>query len=148
MVWGYLATPVYMTLWILLLAFVTRYTVYAVRMVTSGSLQIDKSLEEAAAVAGASPAIALRRISAPLLKPVVASAVLLIFLTVMRELSTSIVLYSANSVTLPILTWTRLEDGFYGVASAISLIQMVIVFAFVVLLRKLFGAELRTEATR
>lgn len=145
LLWGYIATPLYMTLWILLLAFVTRYAVYAVRMITSGSLQISKSLEEAASVSGAPPAVVTRRILMPLLRPVVGSTVLLIFLTVMRELSTSIVLYNFDSVTMPILTWTRLEDGFYGVASAISIVQMGIVLAFVLVLRKLFGAELRTE---
>jgi iron(III) transport system permease protein len=146
MLWGYVATPLYLTVGILLVAFVTRYTVYAVRMIAGGSMQISRSLEEAGAVAGAGPALIVRRISGPLLKPVVASAVLLIFLTVMRELSTSIVLYGFNSVTMPILTWTRLDDGFYGIASAISLVQMLIVLVFVIVLRKLFGGEVRTEA--
>lgn len=144
MLWGYVFTPVYLTIWILLIAFVTRYAVYAVRMFTNGMLQLDKSLEEAGATAGAGPRAVLSRITLPLLKPVLASVILLIFLTIMRELSTSIILYGFDTVTMPILTWSRLEDGFYGEASAISLVQLAIVFVCVLIVQRVFGAELKT----
>lgn len=148
MLWAYVRTPLYLTLGILLVAFVTRYAVYAVRMFTNGLVQIDKSLEEAGAAAGAGPTAVLRRISIPILKPVMASIILLIFLTVMRELSTSIILYGFDTLTMPIFTWSRLEDGFYGEASAVSLVQMMIVFVAVVLFQRLLGAELRPETSR
>ncbi len=148
MLWGYVATPVYLTIWIMLIAFVTRYCIYAVRMFSAGLIQIDKSLEEAGAVAGAGPATVVRSISLPILRPVIASAMLLVFLTIMRELSSSIILYGFDTITLPIFTWDRLDSGFYGEASAISLVQMLIVLVAVVTFQKLFGAELRTEATR
>src|SRR3546814_16062748 len=46
MLWAYVGSPIYLTVWILLLAFVIRYTVYAVRNMTAGVVQVDRALEE------------------------------------------------------------------------------------------------------
>lgn len=61
--------PVYGTLWILLIAFVTRYIPYGIRYTHSGLLQLHKELEEAAYASGASWANCMRRITLPLLTP-------------------------------------------------------------------------------
>jgi iron(III) transport system permease protein len=82
----------------------------------------------------------------PLLKPILASMWLMAFLIVIRELSASIILYSPRSVTLPILTWTYLSDGFYGVASALSVLQLILVGFVVILFKRLFGADVRSRS--
>jgi iron(III) transport system permease protein len=146
MLWAYVRTPIYLTLWILLLAFVIRYIVYAMRTVSGGIMQIDPVLEECAAVAGGGPLRAFVFVDMPLLKPAIASAWLLVFLIVMREISASVLLYGANSVTLPILTWSYLNDGSYGIASALAILQVVIVGAVVVLMRSFFGADIRARS--
>jgi iron(III) transport system permease protein len=146
MLWAYVGTPIYLTLWILLLAFVVRYLVYAVRTVSGGMMQIDKVLEESAAIAGGDPWRSFLFVDLPLLKPAIASAWLLVFLIVMREISASVILYGANSVTLPILTWSYLNDGSYGIASALAVAQVVIVGAVVLLLRRVFGADIRARS--
>ena len=146
MLWAYVGTPIYLTLWILLLAFVVRYIVYAVRTVSGGMMQIDKVLEESAAIAGGDPWRSFIFVDLPLLKPAIASAWLLVFLIVMREISASVILYGANSVTLPILTWSYLNDGSYGIASALAVAQVVIVGAVVLLLRRVFGADIRARS--
>jgi len=146
MVWAYVGTPLYLTLWILLLAFVTRYMVYGVRMIGNGLSQIDRVLEEAARVAGASPAQSFRQVNLPLLKPVVSSMWLLVFMIVMREVSASVILYGVDSVTLPILTWTYLFDGNYGTASALSILQLVIVALIVAICRFTLGTKLNSHA--
>ena len=143
MLWAYVRTPIYLTLSILMLAFVVRYMVYAVRTVSGGMMQIDPVLEESAAIAGGTPLRAFFFVDLPLLKPVIASAWLLVFLIVMREISASVILYGPNSVTLPIMTWTYLNDGSYGIASALAIVQVVIVGAVVVVMRSLFGADVR-----
>ena len=143
MLWAYVRTPLYLTLWILLLAFVIRYMVYAVRTVSGGLMQIDPVLEESAAIAGGTPLRSFVFVDLPLLKPVIASAWLLVFLIVMREISASVILYGPNSVTLPVLTWSYLNDGSYGIASAMAIVQVVVVGAVVVVMRKLFGADVR-----
>jgi iron(III) transport system permease protein len=146
MLWAYVRTPIYLTLSILLLAFVVRYMVYAVRTVSGGMMQIDPVLEESAAIAGGTPLRSFFFVDLPLLKPVIASAWLLVFLIVMREISASVILYGPNSVTLPILTWTYLNDGSYGIASALAIVQVVTVGAVVVAMRSLFGADVRGRA--
>lgn len=145
MLWAYVASPLYLTIWILLLAFVIRYSVYAVRSMSAGIIQIDRALEEAAVVSGAPPARAFLFVDVPLLKPVIAALWLMVFLIVMRELSVSVILYSPTSVTLPILTWSYLNDGSYGIASALSILQLVVVGAVVIVFRWLFGVDVRAR---
>jgi len=146
MLWAYVKSPLYLTLWILLLAFVTRYLVYGVRTLGNGVMQIDKALEEAATVAGAPPWRTFMFVNLPLLKPVITSVWLLIFMIVMREISASVILYGVASVTMPILTWGYLLDGFYGQASALAVVQLLIVASIVVLFRWAFGSDVKSRA--
>ena len=48
-----LPIPVYNTIWILLIAYVTLYLPYGMRFISSGLTQIHKELEEVAEVSGA-----------------------------------------------------------------------------------------------
>jgi iron(III) transport system permease protein len=146
MVWAYVGTPLYLTLWILLLAFVTRYFIYGVRMIGNGLSQIDRVLEEAAQVSGANTVQGFWLVNLPLLKPVLSSMWLLVFMIVMREVSASVILYGVDSVTLPILTWTYLFDGNYGTASALSILQLVIVALIVAIFRLALDAKLNSQA--
>lgn len=147
MLWAYVGTPLYLTLWILMLAFVTRYLVYGVRTLGTGMIQIDKTLEEAATVSGANPLRTFMFVNLPLLRPVIASAWLLVFMIVMREISASVILYGVKSVTLPILTWSYLVDGSYGLASALAIVQLLIVGSIVLLFRGGFGVDVKTRST-
>ena len=78
----YLFVPiqVYGTLWILLIAFVTRYIPYGIRYTHSGLLQLHKELEEASYVAGASWFGSMRRIILPLITPSFLGGWIFIFL--------------------------------------------------------------------
>jgi iron(III) transport system permease protein len=143
LVWAYIGSPLYQTVALMLLAFVTRYTIFSVRMLTAGLVQIDPALQEAAMVAGARKSKAATLIELPLLKGAMASAWLLIFLSVMRELATAIMVYGVGSRTLSILTWNYMEDGFFGVASALAVAQVVIVGAIVGVIMLLFRGRIR-----
>ena len=143
LVWAYIGSPLYQTVALLLLAFVTRYAIFSVRMVTAGLVQIDRSLEEAAMVSGARKSKAVTLVELPLLKGAMASAWLLIFLSVMRELATAIMIYGVGSRTLSILTWNYMEDGFFGVASALAVAQVVIVVVIVGVISLLFRGQIK-----
>lgn len=143
LLWAYIGSPLYQSLILLLIAFVTRYAVFGVRMLGSGLMQIDKSLSEAALVSGASRTRAVALVDLPLLTGVMSAAWLLVFLSVMRELATSIIIYGVDSRTLAILTWNYMEDGFYDVASALAVAQIVVVLVIVVLAKATFGRRLR-----
>src|SRR5437764_14690169 len=65
----YLPVGIYGTLWIMLIAYITRFMPYGLRYHTTSTLQIHKELEESAQMSGASWATTFRRIILPLLKP-------------------------------------------------------------------------------
>lgn len=142
MLWAYIRTPLYMTLSILLLSYVVRYAVYGVRMFSAGLMQTDKALEEAARIAGASPLKSFLRIEFPLMRPIVGSCMMISFLAVMRELSSSVILYGATTTTLPILTWSMLNEGYYGSASCLAVLQVGIVGLVVVIAQYVFGISI------
>lgn len=129
--WAFVASPLYATLGILLLVLVTRYVGIGVQSIAAGVVQMDRSLEEAAFVSGAGEMRTVRTISLPLLKSVMLSAWLLTFLTIARELSSSVLLYGVGSRTLPILTWEFLQDGVFGPAAALAVVQIVVMGAVV-----------------
>ena len=52
----HITTPVYGTIWLPVLAFVASYIPFAYRIADTALLQIDKALEEASALCGASRA--------------------------------------------------------------------------------------------
>lgn len=146
LLWTYVFTPLYLTLWLLLLAMVTRYTGMGMQMVGTGLMQVHRSLEEVAAVSGASTTQTVRTVSLPLLKPVLASLWLLVFLLTARELSASIMLYGIGTATLPILTWQYLSDGLYGTASALAVVQVVAISAIVAAFRLTLGIDVKMTA--
>jgi iron(III) transport system permease protein len=92
LLWAYAGNrwiPIYATIWILLLAYVTHFLPFAVRAATGGLRQLHPELEEAASVFGAGWFRRLRGIVAPLLLPTLASAWTLIFVLALQEVSAS-----------------------------------------------------------
>ena len=90
----YLDIGVYGTLWIMLIAYVTRFLPYGMRYNSASMLQIHKELEESAAMSGASWGMTFRRIVLPLLKPGLLAGWIYVVIVSIRELSSSILLYS------------------------------------------------------
>jgi iron(III) transport system permease protein len=61
--------PIYGTIWVLLIAYVTRFIPYGMRSASGSIMQIHSELEEAAAASGASWWETFRRVTLPLLRP-------------------------------------------------------------------------------
>ena len=94
---------VYGTIWIMLIAYITRFMPYGLRYNTTSMLQIHKELEESAAMSGASWATTFRRIILPLLKPGLLAGWIYVMIVSIRELSTSILLYSPDTQVISIV---------------------------------------------
>ena len=79
MMWAWLVfpIPIYGTMWLLLIAYLTVFLPLGVRTIASVMLQIDKSLEECAQMCGASWAFRTRTVTVPLLMPGLIAAWLL-----------------------------------------------------------------------
>jgi iron(III) transport system permease protein len=131
----YLTLPigVYGTLWILLIAYVTRFMPYGMRYASTSMLQIHKELEESAAMSGASWLMTFRRIILPLLKPGLIAGWIYVVIVSVRELSSSILLYSPGSEVVPVMIWELWQNGQYVELSALGVMLIVFLFCFVML---------------
>ncbi len=142
LLWTYLQTPLYGTIWILLLAHVAKMLPYGVIVSRSGLLQLHPELEESARMCGATPTRAIASIAAPLVKPTLIAILFFVMLNSIKELSASILLYSSNSHILSVLTWHYMDNGDYQYAAAIGIIQTAIMIGIVLITRMLFRARL------
>ena len=121
-----LPVPIYGTLWILLIAFVTKYMPWATRNTNAALLQIHRELEEASEVSGASWLQTFRRVLAPLLVPAFISGFLYIFSHIIRDISLAILLYSPKSNLFAIVIWELWQAGTIAQVGAISVILVVL----------------------
>jgi iron(III) transport system permease protein len=118
--------PIYGTLWILLVAFVTRYIPYGIRYTHSGLLQLHRELEEAAYASGASWSNCMRRIIFPLLTPSFLGGWVFVFLLSAKELSMSILLVSPQTPVVSVAIYELWENGQVGELAAFSVIWSAI----------------------
>ncbi len=135
---------IYGTMWIMFIAYITRFLPYGLRYNTTSMLQIHKELEESAAMSGASWGTAFTRIVLPLLKPGLVAGWIYIVIVSIRELSTSILLYSPGTEVIAILIWELWENGQYVELSALGVMFIVALFILVMVAQamgKKFGVK-------
>lgn len=124
---------VYGTMWILLIAYVTRFLPYGMRYNSTSMLQIHKELEESAQMSGAGWFTMFRRIILPLLKPGLIGGWIYVFIVSIRELSASILLYSPGTEVVSIVIWELWESGQFVELSALGVMFIVALLALVML---------------
>ncbi len=128
MMWAWLVfpIPIYGTLWLLLIAYLTVFLPLGVRTISSVLLQLDKSLDECGEVCGASWGYRMRTITMPLLRPGLLAAWMLLFIASVRELGASILLMGPHSQVLT----PAIVSAWFGSSSeltaAMALIQTVV----------------------
>ena len=123
---------IYGTIWIMLIAYITRFMPYGLRYSTGSMLQIHQELEESAAMSGASWTTTFRRIILPLLKPGLLAGWIYVMIVSIRELSTSILLYSPDTQVVSIVIWELWENGQYVELSALGVLFILSLFVLVV----------------
>ena len=131
----YLTLPVgvYGTIWIMLIAYVTRFLPYGMRYNTAALLQVHKELEESAAMSGASLGATFGRIVLPLLKPGLIAGWIYIVIVSIRELASSILLYSPGTEVVSVTIWELWQNGQYVELSALGVMMILVLFGFVML---------------
>jgi iron(III) transport system permease protein len=135
---------IYGTFWIILLAYITRFLPYGLRYSTTSMLQIHKDLEESGGMSGASWLTVFTRIVLPLLKPGLVAGWIYVMIVSIRELSTSILLYSPGNEVISIVIWELWENGQYVELSALSVIFIFMLLVLVGLAQmagKRFGVK-------
>ncbi|MEK6712381.1 MAG: iron ABC transporter permease [Nitrospinota bacterium] len=141
---AYIKTPIYATLWILLLGYVTRYFPYGQRNVSSVMLAVSEELDQSSRMAGASWLTTLKRITIPLLKPGIFAGWILLFVIFLRELSISIILYTRGTETLSVGVYYLSNYENEPKTAALSVAQSLLLLLCIYLFRKLAGKEALT----
>ena len=131
--------PIYGTIWVLLIAYVTRFIPYGMRSASGAIVQIHSELEEAAATSGASWWETFKRVTLPLLRPGFAAGWIYICIVSFREFSTSVLLATGESRVLSILLFTMFEQGQVTVVAAIGVVMILTLLSIVAVFYKVSG---------
>jgi iron(III) transport system permease protein len=143
LIWVYLTLPIpiYGTIWVLLLAYITKFMPYGIRAASASMIQINKELEEASLTAGGTWFQTFRKVILPLLMPGFTAGWIYISIIALRELSTSILLYSYNSTVLSIMAFDLWEGGQYTYVCALGVLMVLLLITMAFVARKL-GARI------
>jgi iron(III) transport system permease protein len=126
--WAWIGIPggLYGTIWILALAFIARFMPDTVKALSTSFLQIHRELEEAAWVCGKGTLATIATIVLPLARPGVIASMTLLFVLAIRELGSSLFLYTSNTMVMSVLLLDYYEGGNVGKTAAFSLVQTVL----------------------
>lgn len=144
--WFFVQTPLYGTIWVLLIAYIATYLPYGIRPMSSAFIQIHSSLEESSRVSGAGAWTTMRRIVIPLLIPGIVSGWILMATMFVRELTVSVVLSRPGSEVLAVQILRFSEDGLWGQLSALGIIMIVISSTLVMIVTMIGNKFSRIQA--
>lgn len=122
--WIYPPIVLYGTIWILFVAYMTRYIPIGVRSTSATLVQIHPELEESSLSSGANWFQTFKNITLPLLKPGIFAGWILLFIAFSRELSASILLYSPRLEVLSVAIYDLLLGGQFRALSALAFLQI------------------------
>jgi iron(III) transport system permease protein len=121
--------PLYGTIWLLTVAYVTRGIPYAIRYIHAGLIQINQQLEESARVSGANDVITFFRILIPLMTPALFAAWIWVFLQSVSELSMAIMLVGPDS---QVVSSTIFDLYFTGLFPELAAFSVVVALLFAI----------------
>ncbi|MBP1717477.1 MAG: binding-protein-dependent transport system inner rane component [Deltaproteobacteria bacterium] len=139
--WFFVQTPLYGTIWALLIGYIATYLPYGIRPLTSAFVQIHSNLEESSRVCGGGSLYTMRRIVIPLLIPGIVSGWILMATMFVRELSLSVVLSRPGTEVLAVQILRFAEDGLWGRLSALGII-MIFISTTLVIIASQIGVKL------
>jgi iron(III) transport system permease protein len=143
--WVVMPIPLYGTLWLLLIAYLTVFLPLGFRTISGVVLQLDRSLEECARVCGASWVYQLRTVTLPLLRPGLVAAWMLLFIASVREVGASLFLMGPQSKVIGPAVLASWETSGQQLTAAMALLQMLIVFVALTALLGVAGRLSRFE---
>ena len=123
----------YSTIWIILVAYLSRFLLLALRPVTNALRQIDPSLDEAARMSGARFARRVATVIMPMVAPSAVAGGMLVFMMAFNELTVSALLWSAGSETVGVVLFSLEQAGDAVSAAAVAVIAVVVTLALMLL---------------
>jgi len=124
---------------ILILSYFIRRLPYTVRSVSGFLYQMGPQTEEASINLGVPPGSTFIRVTLPQIAPAVLSGALLTMATIAREFSSTVILYSGRTRTLPVEVFAQVLQGNFGDASVVGTVLIAFTLVPIVILFKLFG---------
>jgi iron(III) transport system permease protein len=137
----------YGTIWILFVAYMTRYIPLGVRSVSATLTQIHPELEESSQSSGANWFKTFWHVTLPLLRPGIFAGWALLFVAFTRELSASILLFSPNQEVLSVVIFDMYGEGNFRALSALTTLQILIAVVVLALARLVSNVD-RSEAAQ
>jgi iron(III) transport system permease protein len=133
--------PIYGTLWILLIAYVTQALPYGMRFGAAALVQVGAELEEAAQMSGAGRWQRARRVLLPLVLPGLVAGWVYLAISAMRDLAASVILAGPGTRVVAVRIFEQYESGQMPEMAALAVVELGIVamlaVAGVVALRRL-----------
>jgi iron(III) transport system permease protein len=143
--WLRVPLPLYGTLTLILLAYTARFIPLGVRAASTALGQVDASLEETARITGAGWGRTMRSVTLPLMRPGLFAGWLLVFVPAIQELSASILLFSADSMTLAVAVYNLYETGYLEPVAALAIATMVLITVAIALAARVAGGPAGPE---
>jgi len=125
--------PIYGTVWIIVVAYVTHYLPFGSRTINSVMLQLHPELEEAARTSGASNIYTLRRVVLPLVWPALAGVWIWVLAHALREMSSALMLQGQNNAVITTLLWDYWSGGDPTHTAAVGVWLIAALIAFSIL---------------
>jgi iron(III) transport system permease protein len=127
---------------IIVLAYFTRRVAFIFRSATAAIGQIDPKIEEASTICGATWGTTMRSILVPLIAPSLIAGAVLVFATLIGEISATVLLYSANWKTISIAVYELVLGNELARASALGTICNVMTLVLVLAAAALLGRNM------
>jgi iron(III) transport system permease protein len=131
----------YGTLWILFLAYLTKYLPIAFQTSNAALTSIHPELEEGARILGANPLRVFAEITVPLFKAGLIASWILIFMPSLRELSSSVLLFTTNTKVISVVILDFYQEGRLDIAAALGMVLIVITLIVVAFAYRILGRD-------
>jgi iron(III) transport system permease protein len=131
--WAWIGLPggLWGTTLILALALIARFLPDTMKILSASLLQIHKELEEAARICGSTTLATIARIVLPIARPGVIAAMTLLFILSIRELGSSLFLFTNDTIVMAVLLLDLYEGGNAGTTAAFSVMQSVLLLVVI-----------------
>ncbi|VTS18892.1 ABC transporter, permease protein [Streptococcus porcinus] len=126
---------------VMVISLAVRRLPYTIRSSVASLHQISPSIEEAASSLGSSRLNTFVKITIPMMLSGIVSGAILSWITMISELSTSILLYNINTKTMTVAIYTEVLRGNYGIAAALSTILTTVTVLSLLLFMKVSKSD-------
>lgn len=130
------------TLWIILLAYLVHYLAYGVRTTSGALAMMDRSMEEASRICGASASRTFWRIVVPMLRPALFAGFFLVFIPTLRELTISVLLWGPGTETIGVVVFNLQVAGETQAAAAVAVLMLLVAALANFVTRRVSGGRL------